>query len=185
MPFIKVIEENDASGRLKEIYNEVKQKRGKLSNILKIQSLLPETIYGHLAFYTSVMFSGTALNREQKELIATVVSALNKCSYCVNHHSEALLHYWKDESKVKLAAEDYHQLKLSEKESAMLGFAEKLTLNNNEMAEEDVLKLKESGFTDEEILTIALVTGYFNFVNRIANALGVEFSEDEKKGYKY
>jgi len=41
------------------------------------------------------------------------------------------------------------------------------------------------GLTDEEILSVNLVTSYFNFVNRIALGLGVEFSEEEIKGYKY
>ena len=50
------------------------------------------------------------------------------------------------------------------------------------------LMFKILGFmilTDEDILNINLVVSYFNFVNRIANGLGVEFSEEEVKGYKY
>ena len=53
------------------------------------------------------------------------------------------------------------------------------------MVEDDAQKLKDAGLTDNEILSITLVTSYFNFVNRNAMALGVEFSEEEMKGYKY
>ena len=67
----------------------------------------------------------------------------------------------------------------------MLNFAEKLTLNPEEMVEDDAQKLKDAGLTDNEILSITLVTSYFNFVNRNAKAQGVEFSEEEMKGYKY
>ena len=67
----------------------------------------------------------------------------------------------------------------------MLEFAEKLTLYPGNMEEDDVKSLRENGYSDEEILSIALITNYFNFVNRVANGLGVDFSEEEMKGYKY
>jgi uncharacterized peroxidase-related enzyme len=185
MPYIKTVELKEATGELKEIYSKVVGERGKLSNILKIHSLLPKTMQTHLDFYMSVMFDKEGIKRVDAELIATVVSAANKCDYCVNHHAEALKSYWKDEEKVNQAAEDFRTLDLTEKQKAMLEFAEKLTLYPGKMKEDDVKILRENGFSDEQILSITLITNYFNFVNRVANALGVEFSEEEIKGYKY
>ncbi len=185
MAYIKVIEEEDAGTELKETYERVKGARGKLSNILKIHSLLPKTIETHLNLYMSIMFDNSGLKRADRELIAVVVSAANDCEYCVNHHAEALLSYWKDESKVVQAGKDFRKLDLGTKQIAMLEFAEKLTKSPGEMRESDIEKLRNSGFNDEEILSISLVTNYFNFVNRNANALGVEFSEEEVKDYKY
>ena len=185
MPHIKTVELNEASGELKDIYSKVVGERGKLSNILKIHSLLPKTMITHLDFYMSIMFNKAGIRRADAELIATVVSAANKCEYCVNHHAEALKSYWKDDEKVKQAAEDFRKLDLTEKQNAMLEFAEKLTLHPGEMKEDDVKSLRGIGFGDEEILSITLITNYFNFVNRVANGLGVDFSEEEMKGYKY
>ncbi len=185
MPYIKTVELNEASGELKDIYSKVVGERGKLSNILKVHSLLPNTMITHLDFYMSIMFDNAGIRRADAELIATVVSAANKCEYCVNHHAEALKSYWKDEDKVKQAAEDFRKVDLTEKQNAMLEFAEKLTLYPGEMKEDDVNGLREIGFSDEEILSITLITNYFNFVNRVANGLGVDFSEEEMKGYKY
>jgi uncharacterized peroxidase-related enzyme len=185
MPYIKVIAEEDAGTELKETYDRVKGARGKVSNILKIQSLLPRTIEIHLNLYMSIMFDKSGLKRADRELIAVVVSASNDCDYCVNHHAEALLNYWKDETKVAQAGKDFRSLDLSAKQIAMMEFAEKLTKSPGDMEESDIEKLRHNGFNDEEILSISLVTNYFNFVNRNANALGVEFSEEEVKGYKY
>jgi alkylhydroperoxidase family enzyme len=53
------------------------------------------------------------------------------------------------------------------------------------MTGEDVERLRRTGFSDEEILSINLITSYFNFVNRVAEGLGVEFSEEEVQGYNY
>ena len=185
MPHIKTVEPNEAPGELKDIYLKVVGERGKLSNILKIHSLLPKTMIAHLDFYMSIMFDKEGIRRADAELIAIVVSAVNKCDYCVNHHAEALKFYWKDEEKVRQAAEDFRKLDLTEKQNAMLEFAEKLTLYPGKMKEDDVKGLRENGFSDEEILSITLITNYFNFVNRVANGLGVDFSEEEIQGYKY
>ncbi|MCB0748744.1 MAG: carboxymuconolactone decarboxylase family protein, partial [Ignavibacteriae bacterium] len=83
MPWIKQINENDATGKLSEVYDELKNARGKVSNIMKINSLDAITMKNHLDLYLSIMYNKTDANidREEKELIAVVVSALNNCSY--------------------------------------------------------------------------------------------------------
>ncbi len=65
----------------------------------------------------------------------------------------------------------------------MLDYVFKLTKTPYDVKKSDVEILQKSGFSDENILNINLITSYFNFVNRIALGLGVEFSLDEKKGY--
>ncbi len=185
MTWIKTIDEKDAELTLEKIYSEISQGRGKISNILKIHSLLPQTMKTHLDLYTSIMFGKTGLKREQQELIATVVSTVNKCPYCINHHAEALNHYWKDGKKIKLLCDDFRKIPFSPKTMAMLEYAEKLTIFQDLVCKDDIQRLKEVGFSDIQILAINLTTAYFNFVNRIALGLGVEFDEDELKGYKY
>jgi uncharacterized peroxidase-related enzyme len=185
MPFIKVIDEIDAEGELKQIYDSITFARGKLSNIMRIHSLLPQTMIKHLEFYSSIMFSKTSLTREEKELIAVVVSSANKCDYCVSHHSEALNHYWKNEAKIKKVIENFRDNDFSPKMNEALNYAFNLTTNPGQVNEKDTIALRSAGWNDDDILTINLVIGYFNFVNRIAAGLGVEFSEAEVKGYKY
>ena len=67
----------------------------------------------------------------------------------------------------------------------MLEYAIKLTKMPDKIEKSDIDKLRNSGFSDEDILNINLICCYFNFVNRIALGLGVELSEEEIKGYKY
>ena len=63
---------------------------------------------------------------------------------------------------------------ISGQDRAMLGYALKLTLEPWNMVENDVENLRQSGFADTEILDINQITGYFAFVNRLADGLGVE-----------
>lgn len=185
MPWIKEIEVNEAEGKLKDYYDELLKSRGKVSNILKIHSLNPGSMKEHLELYMSIMFSKSGLKRDEREMIAVVVSSLNVCEYCINHHAEALNHYWKDDEKIQKLIKDFRNLDLSDKQKTMLEYSEKLTLTPNEVSEDDIQRLRNIGFTDENILNINLIVSYFNFVNRIALGLGVEFSEEEMKGYKY
>jgi len=59
----------------------------------------------------------------------------------------------------------------------MLEYAAKLTLEPWNMNESDVIRLREAGFSDAAILDICQVTGYYAFVNRLADGLGVELED--------
>ena len=73
MSWITTIDENESSGELKEIYEELKKKRGKVSNIMKVQSLNPSAMKEHMNLYVTLMFQKSGLNREEREMIAVVV----------------------------------------------------------------------------------------------------------------
>jgi len=185
MAWIRVIDEAEAQGRLKECYEEIKKARGKVANIMKVHSLNPDAMLAHLNLYKVLMFGASGLSRRQRELLATVVSALNGCAYCMRHHAEALRAYVKDEDFVAQVQQDYTQAPLDAQDRAMLDYARQLTQAPANLTRNDVAKLQHAGFSDDEILSINLITSYFSFVNRVALGLGVEFSEDEARGYRY
>lgn len=185
MAWIDVVDEENAEGKLAELYEQIRSSRGKVANIMKIHSLHPEAMETHLEFYLTIMFKRAGLSREQRELVATAVSSINNCEYCTQHHGEALHAYWKDEERLEQLIEDHRSIVLSEADRALVDYAIKLTEHPNDMAEADVQRLRDVGFTDEAILNLALVTGYFNFVNRVAVGLGVQTDEDEVRGYRY
>ena len=68
---------------------------------------------------------------------------------------------------------DWRTAGLSEKRQAMLEYAEKLTLTPGEMVRSDVATLQAAGFSARDVLDIAEVVGYYAYVNRIADGLGV------------
>lgn len=184
MGWIKEINESEADGSLKEVYEEIQEKRGKIANILKIHSLNPQAMRAHLELYLTAMFEAVSLERKKCELLAVVVSNANKCEYCLAHHSEALKHYWKNKERMKKWMSAFRS-ELSEKELHMVQYAVKLTKEPDSIRERDVEVLRELGFSDREIHDVVLITSYFNFVNRMALGLGVDFSPEELEGYKY
>lgn len=83
MSWIKFISMEEASGKLKEVYKTLVPEGEKedLANVLRISSVHPEFIEGHLALYRPLMYGKSPLTRAQREMIAVVVSQANDCHY--------------------------------------------------------------------------------------------------------
>jgi uncharacterized peroxidase-related enzyme len=69
--------------------------------------------------------------------------------------------------------QDYTQANLSDQDRAMLDFTAKLTRTPAGMTSEDQQRLRQVGFDDRGILQITLIASWFNYINRVADALGV------------
>lgn len=183
MSWIDEVDVNTTDGRLAEIYQELVEKRGKVSNILKVHSLNPDAMGNHLDLYMTLMFGKSGLSRAEREAIAVVVSAENDCAYCINHHLEALKRYIKDEETLGMLASADGLETLEPRLSNIVRHAEKLSSAPGAMTESDLGELRAVGLSDSDILDLTLITAYFNFVNRIAQGLGVTFTADELSGY--
>ncbi len=81
MPYIRVITEEEAEGRLKDLYSRLQTPEGTVDNILKIHSLNVPSLEAHLQLYRRAMFGPSGLSRAQREMIAVTVSVLNHCHY--------------------------------------------------------------------------------------------------------
>lgn len=92
----------------------------------------------------------------------------------MTHHGEGLLRLTKDPELVEQLKADYTQAEISASERAMLDYAVKLTREPWAMTKADVERLRQVGFDDRDILHINMITGYYAFVNRLADGLGVE-----------
>ncbi len=186
MARIKVISHEESAGRLKEIYDDLIAKRGKLADVHTIQSLRPESIVKHIDLYMEIMFSKSELSRAEREMIAVIVSKANECHYCQIHHGLALNRYWRNEQRIKQLRDDYSKMDLSDREIALCRYSDKLTRNPGSSNENDLTNnLRKHGLSDSAILDATLVIAYFNFVNRIVLALDVSLETDGGGGYKY
>lgn len=81
MAWIEVIDEDRADGRLQRLYERLVGPHGGVDNILKIHSLNPASLAAHFELYRTVMRGRSPLSRTQREMIAVVVSAANRCRY--------------------------------------------------------------------------------------------------------
>jgi uncharacterized peroxidase-related enzyme len=174
MPWIKVVEPQDAQGKLNDLYTRIGARTGgAVANILKVHSLHPEALEAHLNLYETIMFGQSGLSRGQREMIAVAVSSTNSCKYWTVHHGESLRLETKDNDlSVKVAA-DFTSAGISEQDKQMLRYAAILTKKPHAVEASDIEALRKAGFSDRDILDINQVTAYYNYVNRIADGLGV------------
>lgn len=81
MAWIRMISEDDAEGRLAELYEKYREPWGGVDNILKIHSLNVPSLETHYRLYVTLMRGKSELSRAQREMIAVVASAANRCHY--------------------------------------------------------------------------------------------------------
>ena len=182
MTCISTITESDAQGDLADRYKRVGNPDGTVDNVMKIHALNPDSLRTHFEMYTEAMHKPSPLSRAEREIVATEVSRVNGCAYCLEHHTRGL--------KRLLPAvrhEAVQELKvgrlelLTNREKALVLYARKLTTTPQRMTEKDVKALRGAGLDDRAILDLAQCIGYFNYVNRIVTGLGVMLGDDEGK----
>ena len=79
---------------------------------------------------------------------------------------------------------DYREAPLSRRERALCEFAEKLTRHPSRMTAEDCQRLRREGLDDRDILDAVEVISYFNYINRVAEGLGVDLEPEMKRPAK-
>ena len=81
MPHLRLIDPEDADGALAEEYEAAVERAGKVWNIVRSMSLNPLVLNRSIELYKAIMFGPSRLTRQERELLATVVSAANECYY--------------------------------------------------------------------------------------------------------
>ena len=97
----------------------------------------------------------------------------------MTHHGAGLRRITKNDALVDALSTDYRAATLSDTDRTMLDYAVKLTREPWAMQQADVERLREAGFEDTAVLDINQLTGYYAFVNRLAQGLGVELENSD------
>ena len=181
--WIEMLTDEQASDNVRQIFNKARTPHGTLDNVMRVHSLRPETMLGHLTLYQSVLHSeDLTLPMWFLEVVASYVSLINQCDYSFTHHwhnAEKLINNFRRAQNVRNALEgnlvgNVFQLK----ELELLKYAKKLTSSVQTMQETDITNLQKLGITDGEILEVNQVVAYFNYSNRLLNGLGVTTTGD-------
>jgi len=146
---------------------------GETAGIVASHSLIPKALFHAFATFGSLMSSDLPLSRRQHEMITTVVSVANRCHYWIESHAEFLRRVTLDQDLVAALEEDYRRAPISEQEKVMLDYVMQVTRDATRISPADHERLRAVGFDDRGILQITLMASWFNYINRVADALGV------------
>ncbi len=81
MAWVRTVEEPEADGYVKTLYEGLIKQRGWVPNIVKSTTIRPELTRAWMSLFTTLMFGASELTRAQREMLATVVSVANRCHY--------------------------------------------------------------------------------------------------------
>ena len=184
MSWIKTVPYEEASGKLKMLYDRVKGHDNNVDNIMMMHSLRPHSMEGHMTLYKYVLHhTGNTVPKWFLETLGVWVSSLNRCSYCVEHHFAGLRRLLNDDERADairaaIEAGDPQAAPVDEKEKLAMKYAEQLTLNPGAVTEDLVIQMRQEGYGDGEILEINQVTSYFSYANRTVLGLGCSTDGD-------
>lgn len=187
--WIRMIGDDQADTRLKTLLDQARTPHGTVDTVMRVHSLRPRTMEGHVTLYRSVLHSDeNTLPFWFLEIVASYTSILNDCTYSLTHHFMNVRNLLKDQPR---SDRIFTALKAGRpedefdgKELALLRYAAKLTTSVGNMVKSDFEALKIAGCEDGEILEVNQVCAYFNYSNRLLNGLGCTTDGDVIGYYK-
>ncbi len=165
------IPETDAvdEAAIKKYFEKCEEKIGFVPNVLRAYSFNPKRWNAFVTYYHALMDRDTSpLSQLEREMIAVVVSSVNRCYYCLVAHGQAVRMLSGDPELGEMLVINYRVAELSERHRAMFDYAWKLTATPWEIGDSDRDALRAAGFSDLEIFDIGETAGFYNFTNRVA-----------------
>jgi uncharacterized peroxidase-related enzyme len=173
---IPIVEEQAATGAVAEAYADYRTRFGRdqVPGILKCFATHPPLLEQMIALASTLLFTESHLSRKVKEMIATYISALNACPYCLDSHASFLrTQGGSDELLQALSKANLEVASLTLKERRMLDFVGKVTIESHKISSDDIDLMKDVGWDQQEIAEAVHITALFACFNRVANAFGL------------
>jgi uncharacterized peroxidase-related enzyme len=154
---------------IRKYFDKCLEKIGFIPNVLQGYTFKPDRWRAFVTLYHAVMDKKTSkLTPLEREMIAVVVSSVNRCYYCLVAHGAAVRQLSGDPELGEMLVMNYRVAPLDKRQRAMLDFAWKLTETPYLVEEPDRAALRAAGFDDEDIWDIGETASFYNFSNRMA-----------------
>lgn len=163
---------------IQKYFDICQEKLGLVPNVLKAYAFEMEKLRPFMAMYNELMLGESGLSKLEREMIAVVVSSVNRCWYCQVAHGAAVRELSGNPLLGEAMVMNWRVADLDDRQRGMLAFAEKVTKSSSEIEEHDRQALRILGFSDQDIWDISATVGFFSMSNRMASAVGMKPNED-------
>lgn len=157
------IDPKTATGETKEAYDEATRQFGGVINLFQIAGNAPNVLKGILALNKNVN-TGAELTGKQVELVAMLVSALNRCDYCVNVHMQVGKGQGLSESELLEAMAGTSE---NAADQALLNYTNEVVRNRGLVSEKTFEAAKSAGFSDKALLEVIGIIGLYTTLQYI------------------
>jgi len=161
-----------------QYFDLCQDKLGLVPNVLRAYAFDIQKLNAFTTIYNETMLADSGLSKLEREMIAVVVSSINRCWYCQVAHGAAVRELSGDPALGEAMVMNYRAAGLDQRQRAMLDFATLLTTSSADVKESDRAALRDAGFSDRDIFDIAAVAGFFNMTNRIASAIDMRPNDE-------
>jgi uncharacterized peroxidase-related enzyme len=158
------------SDAMEAYFAKCQERLGYVPNVLRAFGFDNGKLQAFVDYRQELVQNAENLSKLEIEMIATVVSAQNRCFYCVTVHGNGVRALSGDPILGEMMVMNYRAAHLSKRHRAMLDFAVKLTVEPWAVEEKHRDKLRKAGFSDRDIWDIAAVAAFYNMTNRLASA---------------
>lgn len=149
-------------------------KLGMVPNVLKAHAFDIAKLDAFAGLYNDLMLADSNLSKLEREMIAVVVSATNRCFYCLTAHGAAVRQLSGNPMLGEQLVMNWRIADVTARQRAMLAFAEKVTLASATVEEADRQVLRDQGLSDRDIWDVINVAAFFNMSNRVASATAMQ-----------
>lgn len=149
---------------------KVSEKSGFVPNVFLALAHRPAEFRAFFAYHDALMDKDEGLSKADRELIVVATSGLNRCQYCVVAHGAILRIRAKDAMVADQVAINWRKADLTDRQRAMLRYAEKVALAAQDIEDADHTALAEAGFTMDDVWDIGAIAAFFGMSNRLVNA---------------
>jgi uncharacterized peroxidase-related enzyme len=153
-------------------------KLGMVPNVLQAYAFDIDKLNAFTTFYNDLMLANSGLTKLEREMIAVVVSSINRCFYCLTAHGAAVRELSGNPILGEQLAMNYKTADVAPRQRAMLDFAALLTTASATVEEADRQTLRDHGFSDRDIWDITSVAAFFNMTNRVASGTAMVPNEE-------
>ncbi len=174
MAFIELPDMETVDEPIKKQFEKVKEFTGEVGEMVRILAIRPDILDMTNHMVKTLLFSQSDLDINTKEYIAIVVSLENGCTMCVGEHERIAKLLGIPEELIDRIKEGFEDADLQEGQKQLLRFCIKAAKQSYKVTPEEVEALRKAGYTDSQLLEAVTLVGYFNYINTISNAMGVD-----------
>ena len=156
---------------IRKYFKLCEDKLGLVPNVLKAYAFNEAKLNAFTGMYNDLMLGESNITPLEREMIAVVVSSINRCYYCLVAHGNSVRKLSKNPELGEQMAINYRLADLKPNQRAMMDFAVKMTEESYKIEENDRQTLRDNGYSDQDIWDIASIASFFNMSNRMASAI--------------
>lgn len=173
-----VPDEDSLPTDLRGLFAKARERLGFVPNVFRVYAFRPQRLSAWFAHYRQLHEPTDGLTAADREMIAVVVSAANRCLYCLVAHGAALREELGDPVHGERISYDWRHAGLDARRRAICAYAEKLTLEPRALTRADLQTLRDAGLTEEEAWDVVELSAMYNFTNRMAMATNMLPNEE-------